>query len=185
MSICWYCEVKYNVFQSGKGTQGDSLGSCRICHTFACGWHGLRDNVVPEYLCVECLINKLGASAVALSDSSDTVLADFAAYYQPPVVVREGDYRPAPSETWRFNSPEEFLARCPVFDKSILTMATKIRINYEGDWNNIELRDSLSRLPDESKKLIQLAVAIILALEIQPEYAPVQFRDILNSRSFD
>ena len=58
------------MISSPIGTQGDPLGACITCQSFACGSHGRRDGHVPEFVCVECDPVRFITSAAVTTDET-------------------------------------------------------------------------------------------------------------------
>jgi len=59
---CYLCELNFGVIPDQS--QGEAVGSCKLCGVLACLAHGYRNADRPAYICGVCLPNLLTVAAV-------------------------------------------------------------------------------------------------------------------------
>src|SRR5437763_3488308 len=54
-----------------SGGRGTALGCCAQCHSFTCGFHGMRNRTSHQFRCIECFPNLLLVNAAIQSGSEN------------------------------------------------------------------------------------------------------------------
>src|SRR5262245_25292033 len=105
MATCEACAANIGDLPNPSGVRGDGIGTCKNCHSIACGHHGQREPNVPEFICVECNPSLLIASAAMLEQEEDRALSE-----DLEAAARTYHRFPDPGP-WVIRSPEDWAER--------------------------------------------------------------------------
>ena len=173
MAECYGCVVGFKCLPYPIGNQHEPFGTCRNCHSHACGHHAQRDGNVPEFRCFKCDPQLLGASAVVgvatrvpAGSSAQRVARTVLSGYHADLLA---------NPSWAFQHIDDFLTRCRGYGNSL--PGPYRRVDYSASWNDNDLRDFLRPLTGSSQDLLVLAGAIvnIYILPFLPGWASPSF----------
>ncbi len=162
---CYLCTSSIGSIQSPKGNLGESLGTCKSCHVFACGHHAQRDPNRPAYICAMCDRNLLAASAVSKagvkSAVADMILASYFESALPPL-------------RWRIESLKDFESRRPGYGEGFFSQIYngETSISQRLGAEDPALLNLVLELDEESRMLVIAAALITIRLEINKAYTP-------------
>lgn len=180
---CQSCANGIGALAKPVGNKDEPLGTCRNCHSLACGHHAHRDPNVPEFICVECDPSLLAASAAKIVATR--------VHLNSPLLERllAGYHLSAlPSEYWAVSSLEDFQRRRPGYSQDIFYIArNRASLNFEQAMGKYpderRLWEALTGLRDEVEKLLIGACIILRFMEVPPQFRAPHFHifvDILE-----
>lgn len=167
-ALCYPCDTKV-VPMPGTSATSDPHGVCKICQVLACEGHCQRNASYPRVECVICIPALVAASTSSSSADRGQLAQDLRALLErlggEPAVIR---------------SVEEFVARYPNLAELVARVDELMRRRGTPDESREAGRYYLS-LDGEQRRLLLLAIVILLQLDINPALLPPPVQQLYRS----
>lgn len=165
---CYPC-YRNVVPMPGTSATSNPHGVCKICQVLACQGHCQRNDNYPRVECVICIPALVAASTAPFSVDPGQLAQDLRA-----LLERLG------GEEAVIRSVEEFVARYPDLAELVARIDELMRRGTTSQAQEGPVT-YYSSLPDEQRRLLLLAIVIMLQLDINPGLLPPPVQQLYRS----